>query len=107
MAVPLSLTAQRMLGSFGSAMWPVAASQANATQSTRRTAAVIRTRVQLPTSRRRNPCAPSMRFPFLDPGAWTVGGILGGSDFEVNLHRPLLQATIQPKSAPEHPLTVR
>jgi len=48
-----------------------------------------------------------MRFPFLDPGAWTVGGILGGSDFEVNLHRPLLQATIQPKSAPERPLTVR
>src|SRR5205807_7576316 len=71
------------------------------------TAAVITTRVQLPTSRRRNPCAPSIRFPFLDPGAWTVGGILGGSDFEVNLHRPLLQATIQPKSAPERPLTVR
>src|ERR1700720_2930178 len=90
-----------------SARRPVAANQANASQSTRTTAAVITTRVQLPTSRRCNPCAPSMRFPFLDPGAWTVGGILGGSDLEVNLHRPLLQATIQPKSAPERPLTVR
>src|ERR1700693_1605527 len=85
---------------------PVAASQANGSQRTRRIGAVIRTPGQLPTSRRRNPCAPSMRFPFLDPGAWTVGGILGGSDFEVNLHRPLLQATIQPKSAPERQLTL-
>ena len=68
---------------------------------------MIKTRVQLPTSRRRNPCAPSMRFPFPDPGAWTVGGILGGSDFEVNLHQPLLEATIQPDQAAERPLTVR